>query len=289
MLLTEKMKEDIFSPSEKAIIQYMFEERENIEDKTTKQIAEVTYTHPSTLIRVAKKLGYNGWLELKEKFIEEIDYLNRNFKDIDANFPFYEEDNVMTIANKLAILSQMTVDDTLFLINHDELQKATNLLNQAEEIKVFALANNLLICQDFKSHMNRIGKKVTLCMVDQGYEAASSNQKTCAIVLSYTGETSQIVDLLPMLRKRKTPIIAITSIGDNTLTKYADSIFRITTREKLYSKIGSFSSNISISFLLYVLYGCVFSMDYQNNLDFKISISKYYDHRKSSNRVMEED
>lgn len=289
MLLTEKMKEDIFSPSEKAIIQYMFEERENIEDKTTKQIAEVTYTHPSTLIRVAKKLGYNGWLELKEKFIEEIDYLNRNFKDIDANFPFYEEDNVMTIANKLAILSQMTVDDTLFLINHDELQKATNLLNQAEEIKVFALANNLLICQDFKSHMNRIGKKVTLCTVDQGYEAASSNQKTCAIVLSYTGETSQIVDLLPMLRKRKTPIIAITSIGDNTLTKYADSIFRITTREKLYSKIGSFSSNISISFLLYVLYGCVFSMDYQNNLDFKISISKYYDHRKSSNRVMEED
>lgn len=289
MLLTEKMKEDIFSPSEKAIIQYMFEERENIEDKTTKQIAEVTYTHPSTLIRVAKKLGYNGWLELKEKFIEEIDYLNRNFKDIDANFPFYEEDNVMTIANKLAILSQMTVDDTLFLINHDELQKATNFLNQAEEIKVFALVNNLLICQDFKSHMNRIGKKVTLCMVDQGYEAASSNQKTCAIVLSYTGETSQIVDLLPMLRKRKTPIIAITSIGDNTLTKYADSIFRITTREKLYSKIGSFSSNISISFLLYVLYGCVFSMDYQNNLDFKISISKYYDHRKSSNRVMEED
>lgn len=289
MLLTEKMKEDIFSPSEKAIIQYMFEERENIEDKTTKQIAEVTYTHPSTLIRVAKKLGYNGWLELKEKFIEEIDYLNRNFKDIDANFPFYEEDNVMTIANKLAILSQMTVDDTLFLINHDELQKATNFLNQAEEIKVFALVNNLLICQDFKSHMNRIGKKVTLCTVDQGYEAASSNQKTCAIVLSYTGETSQIVDLLPMLRKRKTPIIAITSIGDNTLTKYADSIFRITTREKLYSKIGSFSSNISISFLLYVLYGCVFSMDYQNNLDFKISISKYYDHRKSSNRVMEED
>lgn len=289
MLLTEKMKEDIFSPSEKAIIQYMFEERENIEDKTTKQIAEVTYTHPSTLIRVAKKLGYNGWLELKEKFIEEIDYLNRNFKDIDANFPFYEEDNVMTIANKLAILSQMTVDDTLFLINHDELQKATNFLNQAEEIKVFALVNNLLICQDFKSHMNRIGKKVTLCTVDQGYEAASSNQKTCAIVLSYTGETSQIVDLLPMLRKRKTPIIVITSIGDNTLTKYADSIFRITTREKLYSKIGSFSSNISISFLLYVLYGCVFSMDYQNNLDFKISISKYYDHRKSSNRVMEED
>ncbi|MEK5520542.1 MurR/RpiR family transcriptional regulator [Heyndrickxia sp. FSL W8-0423] len=288
MLLTEKMKENIFSPSEKAIIHYMFEQRENINDKTTKQIAEETYTHPSTLIRVAKKLGYHGWVELKNTFIEEIDYLNSHFKDIDANYPFNERDNVITIANKMALLNQMTISDTLSLINNDELQKATDLLNQAEEIKVFSLNNNLLLCNDFKSHMGRIGRKVNLCTVDQGYEAASCNSNTCAIVISYTGETSDIISLLPMLKKRKTPIIALTSIGDNTLTKYADCIFRITTREKLYSKIGSFSSNDSISFLLDVLYACVFGRDYKNNLDYKINISKYYDHRKSSNKVMEE-
>lgn len=289
MLLTEKMKEDLFSPSEQIIIDYMFEGRETIGDKTTKQIADETFTHPSTLIRIAKKLGFAGWLEFKDKFIEEIDYLNRHFKNIDANFPFNEDDNVTTIASKMALLNQMTVEDTLSLINHDELQKAAEYLNKAEEIKVFAQSNNLLICHDFKSHMSRIGKKVNLCSVDQGYEAASSNEKTCAIVLSYTGETSHIINLLPMLRKRKTPIIAFTSIGNNTLTQYADCIFRITTREKLYSKIGSFSSNGSISFLLDVLYGCVFSKEYQENLDYKISISKYYDHRKSSNKVMEEE
>lgn len=86
MLLTEKMKEDIFAPSEQAIIHYMFEQRENIHDKTTKQIAEETYTHPSTLIRFAKKLGFHGWLELKNTFMEEMSYLNSHFNDIDANF-----------------------------------------------------------------------------------------------------------------------------------------------------------------------------------------------------------
>src|SRR5699024_10667832 len=107
--------------------------------------------------------------------------------------------------------------------------------------------------------------------------------------LSYTGETSHIIDLLPMLRKRKTPIIALTSIGDNTLTTYTNCIFRITIREKLYSKIGSYSSNGSISFLLDVLYECVFSKEYKENLEYKINVSKYYDHRKSSNKVMEEE
>ncbi|MFD1363650.1 MurR/RpiR family transcriptional regulator [Lentibacillus salinarum] len=288
MLLTEKMKEIIFSPSETEIVHYMFEQRENMKDQTTKQIAEATYTHPSTLIRVAKKLGYSGWVELRNIFLDEIDYLNSHFHDIDANYPFTEHDNVMTVANKMALLNQMTISDTLSLLNHEALQQVTAFLNQATDIKIFSLHNNLLLCYDFKSKMIRIGKQVSLCTVDSAYEAANCNSNTCAIVISYTGETTDLINLLPILKKQGTPIIALTSIGDNTLTKHADYIFRITTREKLFSKIGSFSSNDSITFLLDVLYACVFSNDYSNHLEYKIRISEYFDHRKSSNEVMQE-
>lgn len=288
MLLTEKMKEDIFSSSERDIINYLFKQRENIKDKTTKQIAEETYTHPSTLIRIAKKLGYNGWVELRNRFLDEIEYLNSHFSSIDANFPFNERDNLMTIANKMAILNQTTISDTLSLLNYDDLQKATKMLDEAGHIKIFSMYHNLLLCHEFKLNMNRIGKHVSLCTVDPHFEAVNSDRKTCAIVISYSGENGEIVRLLPLLKRKKIPIIALTSIGDNTLTKYADFILRITTREKLYSKIGSFSSNDSISFLFDVLYACVFSKDYQNNLEFKVRISKYFDHRKSSNKVMQE-
>jgi DNA-binding MurR/RpiR family transcriptional regulator len=90
------------------------------------------------------------------------------------------------------------------------------------------------------------------------------------------------------LKKKKVPVIALTSIGENTLTKLADCILRMTTRERLYSKIGSFTTNDSICFLLDVLYAGVFSKDYKYNLEYKTHISQYFDHRKSSNKVMEE-
>ncbi|MFE6139146.1 MurR/RpiR family transcriptional regulator [Bacillus sp. NPDC057893] len=288
MLLIEKMKEDIFSSSERAIIVYLFKQRENIKDKTTKQISKETYTHPSTLIRIAKKLGYSGWVELKNSFLGEIEYLNSHFSSIDANYPFDDRDSIMTVANKMALLNQTTISDTLSLLNHDDLQRATNMLDKAAHIKVFSMYHNLLICHDFKSKMNRIGKHVSLCTVDPHFEAVNSNTETCAIVISYSGESEDIVGLLPFLKRKKVPVIALTSIGENTLTKYADCILRITTRERLYSKIGSFSSNDSICFLLDVLYACVFSEDYKNNLEYKIRISKYFDHRKSSNKVMQE-
>ncbi|MBE7128829.1 MurR/RpiR family transcriptional regulator [Bacillus mycoides] len=288
MLLIEKMKEDIFSSSESEIIVYLFKQRENIKDKTTKQISKETYTHPSTLIRIAKKLGYNGWVELKNSFLGEIEYLNSHFSSIDANYPFDDRDSIMTVANKMALLNQTTISDTLSLLNHDDLQRAINMLDEAAHIKVFSMYHNLLICHDFKSKMNRIGKHVSLCTVDPHFEAVNSNTETCAIVISYSGESEGIVGLLPFLKRKKVPVIALTSIGENTLTKYADCILRITTREKLYSKIGSFSSNESICFLLDLLYACVFSEDYKNNLEYKIRISKYFDHRKSSNKVMQE-
>ncbi|EOP45724.1 MULTISPECIES: MurR/RpiR family transcriptional regulator [Bacillus cereus group] len=288
MLLIEKMKEDIFSSSESEIIVYLFKQRENIKDKTTKQISKETYTHPSTLIRIAKKLGYSGWVELKNSFLGEIEYLNSHFSSIDANYPFDDQDSIMTVANKMALLNQTTISDTLSLLNHDDLQRATNMLDEAAHIKVFSMYHNLLICHDFKSKMNRIGKHVSLCTVDPHFEAVNSNTETCAIVISYSGESEDIVSLLPFLKRKKVPVIALTSIGENTLTKYADCILRITTREKLYSKIGSFSSNESICFLLDLLYACVFSEDYKNNLEYKIRISKYFDHRKSSNKVMQE-
>ncbi|AFU17562.1 phosphosugar-binding transcriptional regulator (plasmid) [Bacillus thuringiensis MC28] len=288
MLLIEKMKEDIFSPSESEIIVYLFKQRENIKDKTTKQISKETYTHPSTLIRIAKKLGYSGWVELKNSFLGEIEYLNSHFSSIDANYPFDDRDSIMTVANKMALLNQTTISDTLSLLNHDDLQRATNMLDEAAHIKVFSVYHNILICHDFKSKMNRIGKHVSLCTVDPHFEAVNSNTETCAIVISYSGESEDIVGLLPFLKRKKVPVIALTSIGENTLTKYADCILRITTREKLYSKIGSFSSNESICFLLDLLYACVFSEDYKSNLEYKIRISKYFDHRKSSNKVMQE-
>lgn len=288
MLLTEKMKEDIFSSSERDIIDYLFKQRENIKDKTTKQISKETYTHPSTLIRIAKKLGYSGWIELKNSFLDEIYYLNSHFSSIDANYPFDEHDSVMTVANKMALLNQNTISDTLSLINYDDLQRATNMLDTAAHIKVFSMNHNLLICYDFKTKMNRIGKHVSLCTVDPQFEAVNSNSETCAIVISYSGESDDIVGLLPFLKRKKIPIIALTSIGENTLTKYADCSLRITTRERLYSKIGSFTTNDSICFLLDVLYAGVFSKDYKKNLEYKTNISKFFDHRKSSNEVMQE-
>lgn len=291
MLITERMTQVSFSESEKMIIDYIFKERENIKNKTTKQISKETYTHPSTIIRIAKKLGYNGWNELKEIYLEEIKYLDSHFENIDANIPFTEDDNIMTIANKIATLNQTTIKDTLSLIHHDELNKAIQLLHNASEIKIFASNQNLLISQDFVFKMNRIQKSVSISMTDaeQVFEAFNCKKNSCAIFISYSGESRRLIKAIPILKQNNVPIIALTSLGENTIANKSDCVLRITTRERLYSKIGNFTTNNSICYLLDVLYSCVFSKNYKKNLEHKIKVSKYFDSRKSSVKLIKED
>lgn len=275
MLIRERLERCEFSNSERVIIDYILKEKMNIKDMTTKDIANATYTSPSTLIRIAHKMKFKGWNELKEAYLKEEAYLETHFLDVDANFPFTNDDTIMSIASKLAILKKEAIDDTLSLVTHDDLQKAVQTIRKASSIYVFAVSNNGLITQEFAHNMSRIQKKVTICNL-QGefvYSAMNADSHSCVIIVSYSGETPILSRVIQALKVNRIPIIAITNIGENTVSKNADVVLRICTREKLYSKIATFSTDISFEYILDLLYSCIFALNYDKNVERKTKIS----------------
>ena len=85
------------------------------------------------------------------------------------------------------------------------------------------------------------------------------------------------------------PILAITSLGTNSLSKIADVVLHISTREKMYSKIGGFSSLTSISLVLDILYSCKFSLHYGINMQYKTDIAKRVEvNRRVDNEITKE-
>lgn len=292
MLITEKLEQYEFAASEKVLIDYILEKKELIKDKTTKEIAKETYTSASTLIRISKKLGFSGWNELKDRYLQELEYLNSHFSHINANIPFTKTDSIMSIANKLATLKTEAINDTLSLINYNDLNKAVEIIKNSSYINLFAVSNNSLISQEFKYNMARINKRVEIPnQSDLDFASYLADKNSCAIVISYSGETLSLSKAIETLKKRKIKIIAITSIGDNSLSLQANCILRICTREKLYSKIATFTTTSSIQYLLDVLYSCVFSLEYNKNLNLRIQTSKYVESGRSStlNIIKEKD
>ncbi|RGT62273.1 MurR/RpiR family transcriptional regulator [Coprobacillus sp. AF18-15LB] len=276
MFIIQKIETMHLSSSQSEVARYLLDKKLEIENKTIYELARETYTSPATIVRLAKKLGYEGYEAFKKDFLDEQKYILTHFKNIDPNFPFNKNDSIQTIASKMTILTKESADDTLSLIKHDNLQKAVSLLQKARIIHLSAISYSLLLGQTFQLNMNRLGKLVNICPVE-GEELFMNNliqKEDCLLMISYSGQINQMLQLARLAKGKGVPIIVITSLGDNELKKYGDVVLNISTREKLYSKIGGFVNENSIKLILDILYACYFDKDYEGNLNKRIHISK---------------
>lgn len=277
MLLHEKFEEISFSPSEQVVIDYLLKETEEIETMTTQSIANATFTSKSLIVKIAKKLGYTGWSQLRDALILERDYLAKHVTDIDANYPFKPTDHIVTIAKNIAQLKKYAIDDTLELNSAKSLKLAIAMIDKAEHCHVFAIANNILLAKEFEYNMHRIHKATTVYDYhgDIFFGATLASEKDCALIISYSGETEPLLRVMGLLRRNKVPVILMTSIGENSLSKQADLVLRLSTRERLYSKIATFANDMSITYLLDLLYSGIFAQNYLANSMLRETASRH--------------
>ena len=257
-----------FSHSEKEIAHYILNEGEKVLNLSIKELAKKTYTSPATIVRLCHKLGLEGYGDFKIKYSAELQFDLAHTDRIDVNFPFNEEDNDSMVAYKLASLNQEVIAETIQLIDFEQLHQIVELLDQNKDIDIYGTGNSLLAAMSFQHKMMRIQRNVNLKML-------AGEQ----VFISYSGETNELIKIAKILKEKKTPIIVLTSIGDNRLSHYATYILNIGSREKIFTKIAPFASQTSIEYILNVIFSCLFKKDYQKNIQNKISYDKENDVR----------
>lgn len=277
-MIINKIEKTHFSESEATIMRYILSSGEAVADMTTQDIAKATFTSAPLCIRIAKKLGYDGWNDFKKAFVKELEYMYAT-KDVDASIPFVVSDDLTTISNHILKLHEDTVKDTKSLLTHDDLAKAVSLLRKAQEVDVYSKDSYVYLAQGFMQKMNSIKKRVNIANLSGSMlmQAAMSDETHVAILVSYSGETPLVLNAAYMAKSKKTPIIAITSISQSTLSKMADVSLRMSSREMLNNKIGEFASSETIACIFDILYAAVFSFDYDRNLTYKLDIAKEVD------------
>ncbi len=267
MNILEKMSQKrFFSNSEQAVIDHMAADPNCVVNASVKELAAAAYTSPSTIVRLFKKLDCNSYAEFKVQFISAIQQ-QKNRPSIDANVPFGEQDTLPQISKNLEALCSDALQETLSLFDEKSYQKAIKKLNLAQVIDIYALGANLYFARDFQLNLMRIHKNVIVHdnLVAMELNAFSSDRTHVALVISYSGESKTLIDYCQILRKRGTFIICITSMGSNSISDLSHLSLDIVSREKVFSKIGLFSSKYSILMVLDLLYSGIYRENYEEN------------------------
>lgn len=147
------------------------------------------------------------------------------------------------------------------------LNKSIDLLLTAENILAVGVSNSYIRLTDFQTKLLRIQLFIHLIpyQAEQFYLAINATKNDVAILVSYSGNTAEIVNEARIFAEGGTLIIAITSDLNSQLAKYATVILPIPNVEHADFKVSTFSSQLAIEYILNVLYSCIFSRNFDKN------------------------
>lgn len=264
---------DDFTEAEKAIIQFILDNPSKITANTTAaQIAQKAYSSASTVVRLCRKLGYSSFAEFKTNLITRYQKREDAAIYVDATIPFKSSDSQKHVLKQLTELESMALYQTLSLIDYDTYDRIVKMLVSSKCIDVYGAGSNVKLLYDFATKMGSIHRQVSISPDhhQQLLYAASNFTDHCAIIVSYSGETAPTLQYASLLKKNNIPSISITNNQHNSLTSITNEHLYLASSENIAyqnTKIGSFSSGISIFTLMNFLYAGVFLHDYDSNYE----------------------
>ena len=238
-----------FTESEQIFIQYILDHPYDVIQLSLQQLAKTSYVSISTIYRVMEKLDINGLNQLKLQISESLKN-NKDSKDIDYNYPFQKTDTHHQIMTQMLSLYEQTLKNTFNLIDLDELLHIVQALKKANNIYIFPSIGNYFMAESFQQSMLEIGVKVDV--IKEAYYQHWN------------------VQLCKELNQKNIPIILISSTIHTPIDQFAKYHLYFSSYEDSEEKIASFSSRISLQYLLDCIYACYFNRDYQKNLEYKI-------------------
>lgn len=246
------------SPAEAQVRDTILADPRRAMESTVYELAGASFTSPSTVSRLCKRLGISNYANLRLLLAEEVRRLELIDLDCLDTTTVDSSDSPAQIIEKLTTISIKAIQETRELIDAQELEHAVALLRAASIVDFYGVGASLLVAMDAESKFMRVGKS---SVIHQHYDrqkvqAINSDPSHVALIFSYSGESADMKTISRILKDNGTPIISITKSDKNSVSRMATCRLFVTARESLRrgGAMASRTSQLYVADLLYTLY-----------------------------------
>lgn len=208
---------------------------------------------PSTIVRLAKDIGFLGVKEMKVQLALEVGTLLPSIagSDLpdDASYAsaVYENTN-SALQQTLASLDPAAVD------------AAVAALTDASKVDVYGASTSYLVGLDLVEKLKRLGIYASGYSNSymQAISAMSLNPGDVAFAVTYSGETVDVIDAIEVAKRQGATTIVITNFRESTIVQYADIVVPTSVSNNLLPD-GSMSGRQAQLYIVDLLFTKVFA------------------------------
>lgn len=253
------------SGAERGALEYIKNHPDDISQMSVKELASVSYSSTSTIVRMCRKLGFEGYRDLQKSLLYEMAVRKESKAKNESQVE--RSGGLLQNIEKITYRNIASLEDSLKILEEKSLEKAVELIEKSETVMLFGMGASQLVAQDACLKFMRIAKPC-VCFADAHSQlvlARNAKPSDVAIIISYSGCTEEMIKCAAELRAQGTPIVAITRFDHSPLVQLSTCCLYVVATEDLF-RSGAMSSRVSQLNVIDILYTAFFERDYEKNL-----------------------
>lgn len=229
---------DSLKRAERRAADYLLAAPEQIADAGVVQFAEGAGCSEATVVRLAQRLGYGGFPELRAEFAHpETEPSAIAYRDVRSG------DSPEAVVRKVFENSVQALRDTLGALDLRQYHAAVEALIAADRIAFFGLGNAAVVAREAYHKFLRIGVPVfTAEDPDLQLIILKSQMRRgdLLVTISYSGESKPTLAAARLARAQGLRVLAVTNFPRSSLAEAADVVLLTAVfQEHVNGEIGS--------------------------------------------------
>lgn len=256
-----KMSLSQLNPTERRIAEWLIIKGNICPETSLREVATKLEVSEPMLVKVAKKIGFSGFRELRTALLSYFNALPYEREE-----EVTEHDSIDTVLDKVFSNSIQVLKEARSIADPDTIGKAAKLIFNARRVIIFGVGGSASVGMDFEHKLLRIG------IISHSYSdfhlmlmvASQLDENDVVIAISQTGDTREMVSAANTASSHNAKIICITNDDGSALSQCSDlSIFSPAMSGPLLGQ-NAIARIVQLN-LLDALFIAILLEDYQGN------------------------
>lgn len=229
LLLRLQAVYDSLKRAERSAADLLLKQPDYIANSSIAAVAKTCNVSQPTFVRLAKRLGYSGFSELKE--VLQADLAE---PESDPNIPYEHissESKPYDIAQSIVYASIQALNDLLKVMTPLDYERASDALIHAERIIFLGAGDSGIVASSAYQKFLHLG---VACHTASDFDtqimlASLMNERCVCILISHSGDTISMVQNAKLAKSKGATTIAITNFPYSHLARISDIVLLTAT------------------------------------------------------------
>ena len=231
--LKMKMLYEDMGSAEKKVAGFLMQNPAAILPLSISDLAEKCDCGEATIVRFARRLGFEGYQDLKISLAQE-----ENIKSVSDNIQ--DTDSPIEVFEKVINDIYCSLEKTKQVLNGDYLKGVCEAIQKSNKIVILGLGNSSSVAIDFSHKLLRLGLNAVAYTDNhmQAIAVSHLDENGFVIGISHSGSSKDIIEALKLAKLKNVKTAGITNFGKSPIVKYCDYILNTSADEVNYRILG---------------------------------------------------